>query len=108
MRGELPEFRDWSVAAVSLLRGAVEAEDGRVWNLVLSNNSQLESYFARVGLRLVVDESEGLAYLRQLSEGEMTPEYESLPKLFRAARLTYGQTLLCVLLRDALRRFEEE
>jgi hypothetical protein len=108
MRCDLPEFRDWSIAAVWLLRGAVDADDARVWNLVLSNVSQLESYFARLGLRLVVDESEGLAYLRQLSDEEMPGEYESLPKLFRAVRLTYAQTLLCVLLRDEFRRFEEE
>jgi hypothetical protein len=104
----LPEFRDWSIAAVRLLQGVVEANDGRAWNLLLSNQSQLEGYFARLGLRLVVDEPEGLAYLRQLAEDESPPGYDSLPKLFRATRLSYGQTLLCVLLRDAFRRFEEE
>jgi hypothetical protein len=28
--------------------------------------------------------------------------------VFRSLRLSYGQTVLCVLLRDELRRFEEE
>lgn len=108
MHAELPEFRDWSVAAVRLLQGVVEAEDGRVWDLMLANRSQLEGYFARLGLRLVVNESEGLAYLRQLAEDESPAGYDALPKLFRATRLSYGQTLLCVLLRDEFRRFEEE
>lgn len=108
MRGELPEFREWSVPAIRLLQGVIEATDGRLWDLLLSNVSQLEGYFARLGLRLVVDEPEGLAYLRQLTADEADEAYESLPKLFRATRLSYGQTLLCVLLRDALRRFEEE
>jgi hypothetical protein len=108
IRGELPEFRDWSLPAVWLLKGVVYADDVRVWNTLLSNVSALETYFARVGLRLVVDESEGMAYLRQLSEDEAPDGYESLPRLFRASRLSYGQTLLCVLLRDELRRFEEE
>ena len=36
MRGDFPEFRDWSIAAVRLLQGVVEQEDGRVWNLLLS------------------------------------------------------------------------
>lgn len=108
MLSELPEFRDWSIAAVRLLQGVVEAEDGRAWNLLLSNQSQLEGYFARLGLRLVVDEPEGLAYLRQLSEEESPPGYDTLPKLFRTTRFSYGQTLLCVLLRDAFRRFEDE
>ena len=108
MRGELPEFKDWSIAAVRLLQGVVDADDGRTWNVLLSNVSQLEGYFARLGLRLIVDESEGLAWLRQLAEDETPAGYEALPKLFRATRLSYAQTLLCVLLRDEFRRYEEE
>ena len=108
MRGKFPEFRDWSIPAVRLLQGVIEVDDGRVWNLMISNVSHLEDYFARLGLRLVVDESEGLAYLRQLADDEIPEGYDALPKLFRATRLSYGQTLLCVLLRDALRRFEDE
>jgi hypothetical protein len=108
MRGDLPEFRDSSIAAVWLLKGVVYADDERVWNIVLSNVSSLEGYFARLGLRLVVDESEGMAYLRQLTDEEAPDGYDALPKLFRTTRLGYGQTLLCVLLRDELRRFEDE
>ena len=108
MSDDLPEFRDWSRVAVMLMRGVVYSEDDRVWNVLLSNVSTLESYFARLGLRLVVVESDGMAYLRQLNEDEATAGYDSLPKLFRATRMSYGQTLLCVLLRDELRRFEEE
>lgn len=108
MRDELPEFRDWSIPAVLLLKGVVDADDGRAWSLLLSNVSHLEAYFARLGLRLVVDEAEGLAYLRQFSDEEAPQGYDGLPKLFRTSRLSYGQTLLCVLLRDEFRRFEEE
>jgi len=108
MRGEFPEYREWSVAAVHLLRGVVEAEDGRPWNALLSHRSSVEGYFARIGLLLVVDEAEGFAYLRQFPEEQLPDGYEAIPRLFHATRLSYGQTLLCVLLRDALRRFEEE
>ena len=108
MRSELPEFREWSIAAVHLLRGVVEAEDGRTWDILLSHRTALEGYFARLGLMLVVDEAEGFAYLRQFAEEHLPEGYAALPKLFRATRLSYAQTLLCVLLRDALRRFEEE
>src|SRR4051794_38731296 len=105
---ELPEFREWSVAAVRLLQGAVHADDGRVWELVLSSGPQLAGCFARLGLLMVVDEPEGLAYLRQLRDDELADGYDRLPKLFRRTRLGYDETLLCVLLRDVLRRFEEE
>lgn len=108
MRDDLPEFRESSVAAVWLLKGVVYADDQRVWNIVLSNLSWLEGYFARLGLRLVVDESEGMAYVRQLTDEEAPQGYDALPKLFRSTRLSYGQTLLCVILRDELRRFEDE
>ena len=108
MRGELPEFREWSAAAIWLLRGVIDADDERLWSLVLSNESSLSTHFARLGLRLVIDESEGLAYVRQLSEQEATDGHADLPKLFRQTRFGYPQTVLCVLLRDELRRFEEE
>lgn len=108
MRGDYPEFRDWSVAAVRLLQGVIEQEDGRVWDILMSNSTQIEQYVARLGLQLVVDEAEGLAYLRQFSEEDLPTGYDAIPKLFRASRLSFGQTVLTVLLREALRRFEEE
>ncbi|MFO0800925.1 MAG: DUF4194 domain-containing protein [Gemmataceae bacterium] len=105
---ELPEFRDWGVAAVRLLQGVVYVDEHQPWESVLASQSQLATYFARLGLRLVVDEPEGLAYLRQLTDDEMPEGYDRLPKLFRKSRLGYDETLLCVLLREHLRRFEEE
>lgn len=105
---ELPEFRDWGIAAVRLLQGVVYADEDQPWELVLASQSQLATYFARLGLRLVVDEPEGLAYLRQLSDDELPEGYDRLPKLFRKTRLGYDETLLCVLLREYLRQFEEE
>lgn len=108
MSERLPEFRDWSIAAVKLLQGVVYSDDAPAWDIALSSQSQLESYFARLGLLLVVDEPEGLAYLRQLDDDERAEGYDRLPKLFRRTRLGYDPTLLCVLLREELRRFEEE
>jgi hypothetical protein len=105
---DLPEFREWSIAAVRLLHGAVYADEPRIWETVLSSQSQLAGYFARVGLLLVIDESEGLAYVRQFSDDELPEGYNRLPKLFRRTRLGYDETLLCVLLREQLRQFEEE
>lgn len=108
MRNETPEYREWSVAAVRLLQGVVEADDSRIWNILLANRSQLEQYFVRLGLRLVINDSEGFAYLKQFDSEEIPEGYENLPRLFRTSRLSHGQTLLCVLLRSAFRRFEEE
>jgi len=104
----IPEFCDWSIAAVRLLQGVVYSDDARAWNLVLANQSQLQEYVGRLGLLLAIDEGEGFAYLRQPETDDYPEGYEDLPRLFRRSRLGYGPTLLCVLLRDALHKFEEE
>ena len=105
---EAPEFRDWSVAAVRLLQGVVYSDDAATWDIVLRSRSALELYFSRMALMLVVDEPEGYAYLRQWNEGEYPAGYEDVPRLVRRTQLGYSPTLLCVLLREELRRFEED
>jgi Domain of unknown function (DUF4194) len=106
----LADFDESSIAAVHLLQGVVYHDEGRVWELVLNHQTPLDNYFNRIGLRLVTDEAEGFAFLRQLEDGELdnVRGYDQLPKLFRKTRLSYDATLACVLLRTELRRFEEE
>lgn len=104
----LPEFHDSGIAAVRLLQGVLYSDDTAGWESLLRNQSDLSEYFARIGLVLVIDEADGLAYLRQLADDERTEGYEALPRLFRRTSLGYEATLLCVLLRDEFRRFEDE
>lgn len=104
----LPEYREWSIAAVRLLQNVIYHDEEKVWDIILNNRSTLETYFGRLGLQLVIDEPDGFAYLSQLSDDERPREYEDLPKLFHRTPLSYGATLLCVLLREHLRRFEDE
>ena len=89
----IPEFREWSIAAVRLLQGVIYADEDRVWNILLSNRSQIETFVARLGLTLVVDEAEGYAYVRQWGEDECPSGYEQLPKLVRRSQL--GYPLMC-------------
>jgi len=105
---ELPEFREMGIAAVKLLRGVIYSEEEAEWDILLANESELVDYFAKIGLFVVIDRSEGLAYLRQFSDDERTGGYERLPKLFHRTPLGYDATLLCALLRDEYRRFEDE
>ena len=99
----LPEFREWSIAAVQIFK-ARSMPLSLACGTSCSAQSHLEGFFGRLGLLLVVDESEGLAYLRQASEDELPDGYEGLPKLFRKTRLGYDATLLCVLLREDAKR----
>lgn len=108
MTSELPEFRERGIAAVKLLQGVVYSDDDEVWSILLNNESDLAEYFSEVGLALVIDRGEGIAYLKQFEEDERSDGYERLPRLFRKTPLGYEATLLCVLLRDEYRRFEEE
>ena len=104
-----PDFHDGSTAAVRLLQGVVYESDGRAWEIVLAHRSRLERYFAFIGMVLILDEPEGYAYLRPLGEEDQAPEgYENLPNLFQKSRLGYSATVLCVMLRDELRRFDDE
>jgi hypothetical protein len=104
----LPKYCEWHLAAVRLLQGVVYADEARAWEAILASQQPLTTYLGRLGLRLIVDEAEELAYLRQMTDDEMPEGYEQLPKLFRKTRLGYDATLLCVLLREELRRFEED
>lgn len=104
-----PPAVPWAPAAVRLLKGIVYHDDqGGVWNLILAGLSPLTDYFARIGLRLVIDEEDGMAYLRQLGSEDLPDDYPDLPRLFHTTRLGFDASLLCVLLRDRLRQFEEE
>jgi hypothetical protein len=105
---ELPDFRERGIAAIKLLQGVVYSEEEESWSILLGNESDLADYFCEIGLALVIDRAEGIAYLKQLDEDERTGGYERLPRLFRKAPLGYEATLLCVLLRDEYRKFEEE
>ncbi len=108
---ELPAFRDWNLAAAKLLQGPVYHDDFSTWDALLRHQSPLQNYLIALGLRLVVNEAEGFAYVRQWDaddDGELPAGYEKLPKLFRRTRLSYDATLLCVILREELRRLEIE
>jgi hypothetical protein len=95
----LPPPVPWAPAAVRLLQGIVYHDDaGDTWNEILAGATPLGDYFVRIGLMLIVNEEDGMAYLRQIEPEVLPPEYPSIPKLFRSVRLTFEASLLCVLL----------
>lgn len=105
---ETPEFRERGIAAVQLLQGVVYESEESTWAILQNNESDLSDYFSEIGLSLIIDRAEGIAYLRQFTDDERADGYEKLPRLFKRSPLTYEATLLCVLLRDEYRKFEEE
>ena len=56
---------DWSIAAVRLLQGVVyQDENLATWEIILAHLSDLEDYFAKIGLLLVLDQNDAMAYLK--------------------------------------------
>lgn len=102
------EFKRWNIAAVRLLQNVVYQDDHKNWSIVLDSKTRLAKYFSSLGVNLVVDEENGMAYLAQPKEENVTDGFEDLPKLFGKRRLGYEATLMSVLLRGELLRFDSE
>jgi hypothetical protein len=85
-----------------LFRGVVYAEsDEKVWQSLLGLESQTRDYVAVLGLDLILDESEGYAFLRSREDPE-----GNLPRLVQRRRLTFDVSLLLALLRKRMLEFD--
>ncbi|MGI9303127.1 MAG: DUF4194 domain-containing protein [Gammaproteobacteria bacterium] len=105
---DAPPFDESKIAAVRLLQGPVYIDERVPWDLILTHCSKLSGFFTGLGLMLVISEADGFAFIRQFEEDEMPEGYERLPTLMRRARLGFDATLIAVLLREELRRFDED
>ena len=91
-------------AIIRLMQGVVYKEsDEDVWITLERLGAGVRDHFATVGIDVVVDDTEGYAYLRSrpTDDGD-----EALPRLVRRRALTYNVSLLLVLLRKRLVEFE--
>jgi hypothetical protein len=95
----------YAPALIKLLQGIVYHDDPH-WGLLLQHQAAIMEYFGRMGLEVYLDESEGFAYLQQPDAIEDDSQAIALPRLTRRDRLSYGVTLLLVLLREALLQFD--
>jgi hypothetical protein len=99
-----PEEHATAGAIIALMRGVVYRESAEdVWATLDRRGAPVRDHFATVGVDVVVDDTEGYAYLRvqEPDEGE-----EPLPRLVKRRTLTYNVSLLLVLLRKRLVEFE--
>lgn len=93
-----------ATAIVKLMQGVVYRETHEdVWRTLEREQAGVQDHFARIGVRAVVDDLAGYAYLKTIDpeEGE-----EPLPRLVRRRALTYPVSLLLLLLRKRLAEFE--
>jgi hypothetical protein len=95
-------------AVVLKLLSDVLYHNDKEWSDLLTHQHNVRQHFAAIGLSLYLDEAEGFAYLTQpdsMQDGDESIAGR-LPRLVRRTRLSYQATLLCVLLRDELQRFD--
>lgn len=95
---------EFSVALVALLRGIVSREgQTKQWNTIVTQTANIEDYVSKIGLTLMLDETDGYAYLKQR---EPTDEISEIPRLIPRHQLSYPVSLLLVLLRKQLLEFD--
>lgn len=93
-----------AAAVIHLMRGVVYREqDEAAWATLRGDAAAVRDHFAAVGVEVIIDETEGYAYLqtRPDADGE-----DPLPRLVHRRTLTYNVSLLLVLLRKRLVEFE--
>ncbi len=99
-----PEEHATAAAIIQLMRGVVYREhDEPTWTTLDRHGPAVRDHFAAAGVDVIVDDTEGYAYLRTRPEADGE---EPLPRLVIRRTLTYNVSLLLVLLRKRLVEFE--
>jgi hypothetical protein len=89
-----------SVAALHLCKGPVYRDTHeKIWDLVVALRRQIDDYVTVLGLQVVIDETEGYAYLRSrpVADGD-----GDLPRLVARRTLSFHVSVLLALLRKRL------
>ncbi|MDR2985290.1 MAG: DUF4194 domain-containing protein [Nocardiopsaceae bacterium] len=98
---------DLSVAVTQLMKGVVYRDThDRAWRSLLELQPRARDYVEVVGLQVVIDESEGYAFLRQRPVDP--DETEPLPRLVPRRALSFPVSLLLALLRKKLAEFDAQ
>ncbi|MGN7251951.1 DUF4194 domain-containing protein [Arthrobacter sp. SAFR-014] len=85
-----------------LFKGVLYAEgDEKLWQSLLGLTSQVRDYVSVLGLDLILDESEGYAFLKSREDADGT-----LPRLIPRRQLTFHVSLLLALLRGRMLEFD--
>lgn len=89
-----------SLVLITLFKGVMyRDQDPPLWQALLNLQPRVRDHVAVLGLELMLDETEGHAYLRQRPASEAEAE---LPRLVARRQLGYPVSLLLVLLRKKL------
>jgi hypothetical protein len=97
---------DLSLVVVHLAKGVIYRDIHPVpWRHLARLQAQVRDYVATLGLRVVIDEAEGYAFLRSLPDLD-DREGQPLPRLIARRPLSFHVSLLLALLRKRLAEFD--
>jgi hypothetical protein len=93
-----------SLVLIQLFKGVLyQDKSPELWRDLLIFQGAVRDYFAVIGLQVLIDETEGYAFLRQRPEAtDEEAGTPALPPLVQRRQLSYPVSLLCVLLRKKL------
>lgn len=101
----------YSPAIIALLKGVVKTSD-KVWDTLKKHDIEIQSFFERIGIEVIIRDENGYAYLSQPANDEVSFEdkqiikqktgFVKLDRLIRREPLSDQQALLSVLLRQRL------
>lgn len=96
---------DLPLVITHLMKGVVYADSHeKVWRHLLPLQAQVRDYVGMMGLTVIVDETEGYAFLRSKPGDE--DEDGKLPRLIPRRSLSFHVSLLLALLRKKLAEFD--
>ena len=98
---------DLSVLLIGLLKSVLYRDDDeRRWAALLNLQARVRDYVAVLNLELVLDESEGYAFLKSRPEPADDDASPRLPRLVARRPLSFTVSLLLALLRKKLAEFD--
>lgn len=94
----------WANACIKLLQGIVY-DDDPYWNMLSNNIREITDFFETIGVQVFIDQNDGYAFLKQIDDDETEAGSETI-RLIRRYPLSFELSLLCVLLREELEKFD--
>lgn len=102
-----PQTHDLSLPVNQLLKGPVfRDQHERAWEALLHLRARVQDHVDVMGLTVVIDETEGYAFLRSRPDDVHDDPRSAPPRLMHRRALSYPVSLLIVLLRKRLAEFD--
>lgn len=94
----------YAKSLLRLLQGVVYLDETRYWDEIRQNQQPIRQFVSQIGLELVFNPEDGFAYVFQPEAKD--GDEKALPRLMRTRQLKYEQSLLCIILREAMEELD--